>query len=67
MLAEAESHYDLSAGKGIFSGSPPTLALAQCSDSAGSVHSDLAAAAALASSPATGPDDLFRCEFVQTS
>lgn len=61
MLSEAESHYDLSAGKGVFSSSPPLSTGAQCSDSAGSVHSDLAAAAMLANSPAAGPDDLFRC------
>lgn len=63
MLSEAESHYDLSAGKGLFSSSPPLSTGAQCSDSAGSVHSDLAAAAALANSPAS-PDDLFRCSYM---
>ena len=72
MLAEAECYYDLSAGKAVdgSGASPPALgASAPCSDSAGSMHSDLAAAAAAAAaavksgtSPGspTGADDFFR-------
>jgi hypothetical protein len=59
MLSEAESRYDLSAASGFFSSSPPLSTGAVCSDSAGSVHSDLAAAAALATAP-SGTDALFR-------
>lgn len=59
MLSEAESRYDLSAASGFFNSSPPLSTGAVCSDSAGSVHSDLAAAAALATAP-SGTDALFR-------
>lgn len=70
MLAEASCHYDLSAGKG--GDVAPGGVAALCgpmSDSAGSVHSDLAAAAAaaaaakgsVAGTSPTSPDDLFRC------
>ena len=76
MLAEASCHYDLSAGKGgdVASGGVAALC-GPMSDSAGSVHSDLAAAAAaaaaakdgVAGTSPTSPDGLFRCVLLSFS